>query len=109
MVNWRFRQHQSYEHIILNKDNQPIIKGTKIKVIEIVLDKIAYGWSPEEIQYQHPQLTLGQVYSALAYYADRQEDFDQEIEEQLQQVDQKRNDNTRPSPIVKKLKAKKLI
>jgi len=38
-----------------------------------VLDKIAYGWSPEEIQYQHPQLTLGQVYSALAYYADRQE------------------------------------
>jgi len=52
----------SYEHIILNKNNQPIIKGTKIKVIEIVLDKIAYGWSPEEIQYQHPQLTLGQLY-----------------------------------------------
>ena len=73
-----------------------------------MLDKIAYGWSPEEIQYQHPQLTLGQVYSALAYYADRQEDFDPEIEEQLQQVDQKRKD-TRSSPIVKKLKAKKLI
>ncbi len=25
------------------------IAGTRVKVIEVVLDKIAYGWSPEEI------------------------------------------------------------
>jgi hypothetical protein len=25
------------------------IGGTKVKVTEVVLDKIAYGWSPEEI------------------------------------------------------------
>lgn len=97
-----------YEHIILNKDNQPIIRGTKFKVVDIALGKIAYGWSPEEIQYQYPQLTLGQVYSALAYYSDRQEDFEREIENQLQEINQKRK-GTRPSPIVKKLKAKKLI
>ena len=75
---------------MLNQQNQPIIKGTKFKVIELVLDKIAYGWNPEELQYQHPQLTLGQVYSALAYYADHQEEFDKEIEIQLQHVDQLR-------------------
>lgn len=30
------------------------IGGTRVKVIEVVLDKIAYGWSPEEIHFQHP-------------------------------------------------------
>ncbi len=98
----------SYEHIILNEKNQAIIKGTKIKVIELVLDKIAYGWSPEEVQYQHPQLTLGQVYSALAYYADHQERLDEEMETQLEQIDQLRK-SARPSPLIKRLKAKKLI
>jgi uncharacterized protein (DUF433 family) len=98
----------SYEHIILNKNNQPIIEGTKVKVIELVLDKIAYGWSPEELQYQHPGLTLGQIYSALAYYADHQGELDEEIETQLQQVDQLRQ-SVRPTPLVKRLKAKKLI
>ena len=98
----------SYEHIILSEKNQPIIEGTKIKVIELVLDKIAYGWSPEELQYQHPQLTLGQVYSALAYYADHQDVFDKQIETQLQEVDRMRK-STRPSPLLKRLKAKKLI
>ncbi|NIR50409.1 hypothetical protein GWO43_18025 [candidate division KSB1 bacterium] len=38
----------SYEHIILNEKSQAIIEGTKIKVIELVLDKTAYGWSPED-------------------------------------------------------------
>ena len=27
------------------------IRGTKVKVIEVVLDKIAYGSSPEEIHF----------------------------------------------------------
>ena len=98
----------SYEHIILKNKTQPIIKGTKIKVIELMLDKVAYGWSPEELQYQHPELTLGQIYSALAYYADHQDELDEEMEFQLKRVDQLRK-SVRPSPLVKKLKAKKLI
>ena len=97
-----------YEHIILNEKKVPIIAGTKMKVIEIILDKIAYGWSPEELQYQHPRLTLGQIYSALAYYSDHQEIFDQEIETQLKQVDQMRK-KAKPTPLVVRLKAKKLI
>jgi len=48
-----------YEHIILNEDKVPIIAATKMQGIELILDKIAYGWSPEELQYQHPQFTLG--------------------------------------------------
>lgn len=97
-----------YQHIILNEEKVPIVTGTKMKVIELILDKIAYGWSPDELQYQHPHLTLGQIYSALAYYADHQEELDQEIEQQLKQVDQMRK-ATKPTPLVVRLKAKKLI
>jgi hypothetical protein len=33
-----------------------------------VLDKLAYGWSPEEIHFQHPALSLAQIHAALSYY-----------------------------------------
>ena len=44
------------------------IAGTKVKVIEVVLDKIANGSSPEEIHFQHPNLSLAQIHGALTYY-----------------------------------------
>lgn len=97
----------TYEHIIIEQ-NQPMIKGTHTKVRDLVLDKIAYGWSPDEIHYQHSYLTLGQIYSALAYYADHQEEMDKEIETQLRDIDQLKN-KIQPTPLLKKLKAKKLI
>ncbi|MCI0551328.1 MAG: DUF433 domain-containing protein, partial [Anaerolineae bacterium] len=55
---------------------------------QLILDKIAYGWSPEELQFQHPHLKLGQIYSALAYYSDHQEELDEIIQRQLEHVDQ---------------------
>jgi hypothetical protein len=51
---------------------------------------------------------LGQVYSALAYYADHQEKLDKEIETQVEHIDQMR-ESARPSPLLKRLKDKKLI
>ncbi len=48
-----------YEHIILNDAHVPMIAGTTLKVVELVLDHLAYGWSPEELHFQHPYLTMG--------------------------------------------------
>src|SRR2546427_1402099 len=56
------------------------ITGANTKVIEVVLDKLAYGWSPEEIHFQHPSLSLAQIHAALAYYYENQERLDTEIE-----------------------------
>ncbi len=64
-----------------------MIVGTTMKVVELVLDKLAYGWSPEELQFQHPALTLGQIYSALAYYWDHQEALDEDIARRMERVD----------------------
>jgi len=77
-----------YEHIILDESKVPMIAGTTMKVIELVLDNTAYGWSPEELQFQHPYLTLGQIHSALAYYWDHKEELDRDIEQRLEFVDQ---------------------
>ena len=55
------------------------VAGTKVKVIEVVLDKIAYGSSPEEIHFQHPNLSLAQIHGALTYYYENQDKIDEEI------------------------------
>lgn len=77
----------SYEHIHVDENSVPVIADTTMKVIEFVLEHIAYGWGPEELKYQHPYLEFGQTYSALAYYYDHKEAMDIEIENHLKKVD----------------------
>lgn len=98
----------TYEHIVLDEHGVPIIEGTTTKIIELIVERMAYGWSPEEIYFQHPYLTLGQIYSALAYYADHKEELDREIERDLQEVEQLRCDLGQPS-LVRKLKEQGLL
>jgi len=97
-----------YEHIILDESKVPMIVGTTMKVIELVLDTTAYGWSPEELQFQHPYLTLGQIHSALAYYWDHKEELDGDVEQRLEFVDQIQR-TLKPSSLEARLKAKGLL
>jgi uncharacterized protein (DUF433 family) len=97
-----------YEHVVLDEKGVPIIEGTNMKVIEIVLEKTAYGWSPEELHFQHPYLTLGQIYSALAYYWDHLDVLDRDIEQRLAFVNQTRK-ITEQTPLAVRLKSKGLI
>jgi uncharacterized protein (DUF433 family) len=55
------------------------LAGTKVKVVEVVLDKLAHGWSPEEIHFQHPHLTLAQIHAALTYYYENQSALDMQM------------------------------
>ena len=63
------------------------IAGTKVKVIEVVLDKVAYGSSPEEIHFQHPNLSLAQIHDALTYYYENQDKVDEQIRRGLEDSD----------------------
>ena len=54
-----------------------------MKLVELILYNIAYGWSPEELHFQHPYLSMGQIHSALAYYWDHKQAVDQDIERRL--------------------------
>ena len=69
-------------HIHLDERGVAWIDDTNVKVVEVVLDKRAYGWSPEETHEQHPDLSLAQIHAALSYYYDNQQAIDAYIEQQ---------------------------
>jgi uncharacterized protein (DUF433 family) len=80
----------SYPHIEQRPDGKLWLIGTQTKVLEIALDRLAHHWDADEIQRQHPHLTLGQIHSCLAYYHDHQEEMDQLIDDQLRTVESHR-------------------
>ncbi|MEW6107729.1 MAG: DUF433 domain-containing protein [Nitrospirota bacterium] len=98
----------AYEHIEVDSKGVPFISGTTMKVIELLVEKLAHGWSAEELHFQHPHLTLGQIYSALAYYADHQEAIEKDMERRLQIGSELQKEIAVP-PIIERLKSKGLI
>ena len=57
---------------------KPRITGTRIRVQDIVVWTEA-GKSPDEIVTDYPQLTISNVYAALAYYHDHREEIEQHM------------------------------
>lgn len=74
-------------HVQIDAAGRAWIDQTNVKVVEVVLDHLAYGWSPEEMHYQHPDLSLAQIHAALAYYFDHQDEFDRQIEGSLREAE----------------------
>ncbi len=62
------------------RSGKPRIAGTRICVSDVVI-WTEQGRSPYEIVADYPQLTLADVYAALAYYHDHQADIDRQIKE----------------------------
>ena len=95
-----------YPHIELRaEDGVLILSGTRVKVVQIVRDHLAYRWDADQIQRQYPHLnlTLGQIHSALAYYYDHKEEMDRYIEETDRLVEEMRAAQGE-SPLVRKLR-----
>lgn len=70
-------QTTEHFHIVRNSEilsGEPIIKGTRTSVRAIV-EMWRLGVSPEEIPHRLPHLTLSQVFDALSYYLDHQEEI----------------------------------
>lgn len=75
---------QATEHCYVVKEDgilsgEPIIKGTRTPVRAIV-EIWRLGVSPEEIPTRLPHLTLAQVFDALSYYSDHQDEINAHIE-----------------------------
>jgi len=69
---------------------RPVIKGTRFPISSIVIH-YRRGLTAEEILRDFPQLTPTQVYGALAYYFEHQEEIEAEIVQlraQEQRLDQ---------------------
>ena len=95
-------------HIVKNAAGVPVIRGTRFKVIHLVMAVQAYGWSPEELHIQYPHLSMAQIHSALAYYWDHKEDLDADIASREEYANQMR-ERFRPHSIRPLLEKKGLI
>ena len=75
---------QTTEHCYVITDDtilggEPIIKGTRTPVRAIV-ELWRLGIAPEEIPHRLLHLTLAQVFDALSYYSDHQDEIQAHIE-----------------------------
>src|SRR6266852_8980860 len=84
--------------IEIDEKGVPWISGANTKVVEVVLDKIAYGWSPEEMHRQHPHLSMAQIHAALSYYYEHQAEVDADIERRDRHVEELRAQQKNPLP-----------
>jgi uncharacterized protein (DUF433 family) len=82
--------------IELDEKGVPWISGANTKVVEVVLDKMAYGWSPEEMHRQHPHLSMAQIHAALSYYYEHQAEVDADIERRDRFVEEMRAQQKNP-------------
>ncbi|MFE1744745.1 DUF433 domain-containing protein [Coleofasciculus sp. H7-2] len=97
-----------YKYVLLDERNVPFIAGTSMKVVELITSVKAYGWSPEELHYNYPHLTMSQIYSTLAYYWDNKEEIDADIERRLQYAEKLRQE-AGESPLVARLRSQGLL
>jgi uncharacterized protein (DUF433 family) len=67
---------------------EPRIDGHRIRVRDVVAARDLGGLTPEEIVASvYPELTLAQVYAALAYYEDHRDEIDQAMQNEAQFVE----------------------
>ncbi len=92
--------------IEIDEKGVPWVSGANTKVVEGVLDKIGYGWSPEEMHFQHPHLSMAQIHAALSYYYEHQAEVDADIERRDRYVEELRAQQP-DSPLRQRLRALK--
>ncbi|MCC3567795.1 MAG: DUF433 domain-containing protein [Microcoleus sp. PH2017_31_RDM_U_A] len=80
----------------------------RVRVVHIVMDYLAYGWSVEEMCRQHPYLMQSEAHAAMGYYFDFQAEIEQEIRAEWEQVQQEKF-LLSPSPFFVKMRAKGLL
>lgn len=90
-------------HIRFDERGVAWIDDTNTKVIEVALDMIAHGWSPEEIHFQHPHLSLAQIHAALGFYYDHKTEMDEQIRRGMRDLEQSRS-KASESPLRKRLR-----
>jgi uncharacterized protein (DUF433 family) len=94
----------SIEHIDVDDKGVARIAGQRTKVIQVVMDKLAHNWSPEEIHVQYSHLSLAQIHAAFTYYYDNQDELDTQIAADVKRADELR-EQAGESPLVQKLRA----
>jgi uncharacterized protein (DUF433 family) len=91
-------------HVVVDDKGVARVADSRIRVIDLILDRQAYGWTPEEMHQQFPHLSMAQIHAAFAYYYDHQAELDADIEHRRIEVEKLRAEFGE-SPLAKRLRA----
>lgn len=99
-----------YPHIEKDSATDPahLKRIPKVRVAQIVMDYLAYGWSVEEMCRQHSYLTQSEAHAAMGYYFDHQSEIDDEIRSEWKQAEIDKLSSP-PSPFLVRMQAKGLM
>ena len=95
---------QENRHIVQDNRGVSWIEGTNLKVIELVREHLGYGWSADELQEQHPYLTLGQIHATLGFFYDHQSEFEAQLRGEDEDLNRLR-ERTREFSLQRRLRA----
>ena len=62
----------------------PVVKGARVRVVDIAIEYEYLGRTPDEIASAHPHLKLKEIHDALSYYYENRREFDEKIKEDKQ-------------------------
>lgn len=79
------------------------IANTTVKVIDVVAGTLAHGWTAEELHWQFPHLTLGQIEAAIRHFRYHQSELDSRIHGTLEAF-QRAAASTSDSPLRSRLR-----
>ena len=74
-------------------NGKPRLYGTRMTVQSIAID-YKQGMSPENIAQEYPHLSLGQIYTILAYYHLHQQEIDSDIQSYFDECQQWENEHS---------------
>lgn len=97
-----------HKYVHLDANNVPIIVGASMKVVELIASVYAYGWSPEELHFQYPHLSMSQIHSALSYYWEHKAEIDADMERR-EEYAAKMQKEAGESPFAARLRAQRII
>ncbi len=98
----------NYPHIKIEANEPPRLQRIpRVRVAQIVMDYLAYGWSVDEMCRQHAYLMLSEAHAALAYYFDHEDEINAEIRQESEQVQQEKS-AAAPSPFLVRMRLRGL-
>jgi len=76
----------TWQYLGIDAQNQATIANSRVSVSQLIQEKHTHGWSPEELHFQHPEIPLAAIYSALSYYYTYQIQIDAQMTQEQEKI-----------------------
>jgi uncharacterized protein (DUF433 family) len=89
MLKTAIQKRSKHSYITRNpriSKGSPVISGTRLRVVDLVIEYDRLGLTQDQIVDAHPHLTLEALHDALSYYYENQAAIDNEIRQRKEKI-----------------------